>query len=163
MASGFSLCELLPQDVEPPASNYATLNARNTILVLDFDATTSESACFRGVLPSFYAGGGVTIGIAWVAASATANDAVWGASWEEQDANHNDLDSDNFGAESTAAGTANGTSGKVTVTTLTITHADMGSPAAGDPFRLKVRRLPADAGDTMAGDAELLAIHVKET
>ena len=73
------------------------------------------------------------------------------------------LDADAFGTASNVTTTTNGTSGKVTKSTITITHANMGSPAAGDPFRLRLKRLAADGGDTMTGDAEFLAAHGKET
>ena len=163
MASGNTLFVTLPGDNEPPASGYATLDTRNAIQVLDFDADAIESGIFRGVLPSQYAGGGLTLDLFWMATSATSGDVVWGAAWEKDVANGNDLDADNFGTESTATGTANGTSGKLTKTTLTISSANMGTAAAGDPFRLKVRRVATDGGDTMTGDAEYFCAMAKET
>jgi hypothetical protein len=163
MASGNSLLAFLPGSSAPPASNYATEDTRNDILVLDFDASTEESVYFSGVLPSQYAGGGITIDLFWMATSATSGDVKWGASYEENDANNNDLDASTFGTESTGTGTANAASGKLTKTTVTISHANMGSPAASDAFRLKIARKAADAADTMTGDAELRAVHVKET
>ena len=163
MASGNTLCVFLPQDNEPPASAYAQLDTRNSMLLLAFDASTQEGAVFRGVMPSHYAGGGLTLDLFWMAASATSGDVKWDAAYEENDTNNNDLDSDAFGTASTATTTTNGTSGKVTKSTITISHANCGSPAAGDPFRLRVRRIAADGGDTMTGDAQLLSIHAKET
>lgn len=163
MASGNTLFQFTAGDNEPPASGYATFDTRNGIRVLDFDAASIEAAIFRGVLPSHYAGGGLTLDLYWMATTATSGDVKWGVAYEENDPGNNDLDADAFGTESTAIGTTNGTSGKVTKTTITITHANMGSPAAGDPFRLKVRRVASDAADTMTGDAELLAAHAKET
>lgn len=163
MASGNTMAVLLPRANEPPSSNYATFDNRNSILVLEFDATTAESAIFRGVLPSTYAGGGVTIDLYWMGDTATAFAVVWEASWERGNENNQDFDADNFGTVSTATTTTNGTSGKTAKSTITITHANMGSPSAGDPFRLKIRRLASDAGDTMVGDAQLKEIHVKET
>jgi hypothetical protein len=163
MASGNTLCQFNASGNKPPASSYATPDTRNSVLVLDFDAASIEAAVFQGELPSNYAGGGATIDLYWMATSATSGDVKWGAAYEENDAGNNDLDADAFGTESTATGTANGTSGKVTKTTLTITHANLGSPAAGDPFRLKIRRIANDAADTMTGDAELLAVHIKES
>jgi hypothetical protein len=163
MASGNSLMAFFPGGHEPPASNFATFAVRNNHPCLDFDAATLEGTFFTGVVPSQYAGGGVTIDIHWIATTALTGDVVWGAAWEECDPNNNDLDSDTFGTESTATGTANGTAGKVTRTTVTITHANCGSPAAGDAFRIRVQRRAADGGDTMTGDAELVGIHIKET
>ena len=163
MASGNTLFTFHPMDSESPTSNYPTLDARNAIAVLDFDASTAETVYFRGVVPSHYSGGGLTLDVYWMATSATTGDVKWEAAWEENDPNNNDLDADAFGTASNVTTTTNGTSGKVTKSTITITHANMGSPAAGDPFRLRLKRLAADGGDTMTGDAEFLVAHGKET
>jgi hypothetical protein len=40
-----------PDDNQPPASDFATLDTRNSILVLDFAEATDESAIFVGVIP----------------------------------------------------------------------------------------------------------------
>ena len=163
MASGSTLAVFNPGANEPPSSSYATFDTRNAHPVLDFDAAAVEIAYFSGVMPSQYAGGGITVDVNWMATSATSGDVVWGVSYEELDPNHNDLDSDNFGTETTGAGTANATSGKTTKTSLAISHANCGSPAAGDAFRIKLRRVATDGGDTMAGDAELVELGVRET
>lgn len=44
MASGDTLLIFTPQCNEPPAVDFATLDLRNSHLVLDFDATAIESA-----------------------------------------------------------------------------------------------------------------------
>lgn len=162
MASGNTLAVFTALAGEPPASNYATQDTRNAHPVADYDAGTIETLFFTGVLPSNYAGGGVNVDITWLATSATSGDVVWGASWEQDGANTTDFDSDNFGTETTGTGTANGTNGKTTLTTLAISHANMGSPAAGDAFRLRIRRVATDGGDTMTGDAELDTVGVRE-
>src|SRR3990167_5271782 len=164
MASGNTLLTIHPQAAEPPAANYATFDTRNGILVLDFDGTTEETVIFRGVLPSHYAGGGLTIDLYWMATSATSGDVVWGGSIERAQEGGTDQDADSFAAEQTATSTANGTSGIKTKTTLTFTSgAVMDSLAAGEPFRLKIARKAADAADTMTGDAEWCEAHIKES
>lgn len=164
MASGNTLNVFTPQHGEPPASNYATLNTRNSRLVAEFDASTAEALVFRGVLPSHYSGGGLTIEIFWAGASATSGDVVWGTEIERAQAGGTDQDADSFAAQSTATGTANGTSGIKTKTSPAHTSgAQMDSLAAGEPFLLRVQRVAADAGDTMTGDAQLFEVHVKET
>lgn len=165
MASGNTLAVFTPGCHEPPAANYATLDTRNSILVLDFDASTEETACFRGVLPSNYAGGGLTLDVYWLATSATTGDVVWGGAIEREQNGGTDLDSDSFATEQNAAGvTTNGTSGIVNKSTITFSSgANMDSLAAGEPFRLKIARKVADSGDTMTGDAELHSLHLKET
>ena len=146
-----------PMTSQPPASNYATLDTRNSIAVLDFDAGTEEAVFWVGIMPEGAAlGSGLKVRIHWMATSATTNGVVWGAAFE---AMTTDLDSDSFDTETTGAGTANGTSGIETVTEITCTTID--SIAAGGLFRLKIARKVADASDTMTGDAELIAVEVR--
>lgn len=165
MASGNTLAIFTPGHHEPPASNYATLDTRNSIFVLDYDPTTEETACFRGVLPSNYAGGGLTLDVYWMATSATTGAVVWGGSIEREVEGGTDLDADSFATEqNSSASNANGTSGILSKATITFTSgANMDSLAAGEPFRLKIARKVADGGDTMTGDAELHSLHLKET
>lgn len=163
VGSGATLLEFMPQGSEGPSSNYATFNTRNGITVAEFDASTNETLVFRGVIPSGYSGGGLTCDVYWMAASATSGDVKWGVSVERDNDNNHDLDSDAFATEQTGTGTANGTSGKVTKTTITVSAgANMDSAVAGDPVRIKLRRLASDGADTMTGDSQLVAIHVKE-
>lgn len=161
MASNDTLAVFTMQANEPPAAAYATLDARNGHLVLDFDAATAEAAVFRGVLPRAYAGGGLTVRLTWMASTATAGNVVWETAFERGDT---DLDSDSFATAVTATGGASATSGVTTATDLA--HADgaaIDGLAAGEMFRLRVRRLGADAADTMTGDAELVAVEIRET
>lgn len=163
MASGNTLIQWGPQDNEPPASNYATLDTRNGRLVLDFDTTTQEAAVFSGVLPRNYAGGGVTVYLHWAASTATTGTVGWDVAFERVGAAQQDLDSDGFAtAQAVTPATVDGTSGNVSITNVAVTNgANMDSLAAGEAFRLRVRRDVAN--DTAAGDAELLAVELKET
>lgn len=161
MASGDTLCILLPQDNAPPATNFATLDTRNGHLVLDFDAATSESAIFTGVLPRNYAGGGVTVTLHAMATSAITGDYVWDVAFE---AEGTDNDADSFATANTGTTTCSGTSGIETTTAIAFTNgAQMDSLAVGQRFRLKVTRDVTDAADTMAGDLEATAIEVRES
>lgn len=163
MASGDTLVTLYPQNNEPPASNYATLDLRNNHPVLDFDADTDESAVFTAVMPSHYAGGGVTITLVWAATSGTSGDVVWTTAFERLD-NGTDMDADSFASANTATATTGGTSGAPTYTAIAHTNGgQMDSVAVGEAFRLQVVRDANAAGDTMTGDAELRAIVIKET
>jgi hypothetical protein len=150
---------------EPTSSNYATLETRNLHPVLDFDDTTSESAVFGGTLPRNYAGGGVTVTLHMAATSATTNAVVFSSAFERIGNAQQDIDSDGFAtANNSSSTTTNGTSGNVIP--IAITHTDgaqMDSMAVGEGYRLKIALLPADAGDTMAGDAEIRFVEVKET
>jgi len=164
MASGNTLAVFMPTENEPPTSNYATLDLRNLHPVLDFDASTDESAVFSGVLSRSYAGGGITVSLHWAASSATSGTCRWAVAIEA--ISGLDIDADSFATANTAGGTANGTSGVETVTTIAFTDgAQMDSLAAGGAFRLKVTR-DADGTsgtDDMTGDAELIAVEIKET
>lgn len=153
--------QFAPCDNEPPASNYATLDTRNSRPVLDFDTTTQEGAVFSGVLPNDYAGGGVTIDIFCALTSATTGTVGWDVAFERTQASTDDIDSDSFATTQTVtAVTVPGTSGHVLKMSVNVSDgANMDSLAAGELFRLRVRRDVAN--DTAAGDAELLAVTIR--
>lgn len=162
--SGDTLGIFTPQANQPPATNYAALFVRNGHLVLAFDTTTQQTAIFSGVMPRNYAGGGLTVSARWMAASATSGTIGWDITFERMNAANHDLDADAFAtAQTITAATVDATSGKVTVTSVAITAGAAGtdSLAAGDDFRVRIRRDVAN--DTAAGDAHLLAIEIKET
>jgi hypothetical protein len=148
-----------PLHNQPPASNYATIDTRNSIMVLEFDAATDESAVFVGVIPEAASlGSGLKIRIHWMADTATSGTCRWGVQIERM---NTDEDSDSFDTAATAGSTTNGTSGIITTTEITITTID--SVAAGGPFRLKVfRDADGTSGtDDMTGDAQLVAVEVR--
>lgn len=165
MASNDTLFTAGALNNEPPASAFATLDLRNSIPVLDFDASTDEEAVFSGVMPKNYAGGGVTLKIHFMLSSATSGNVVWQAAFERVAGQ--DADSDGFASfQASGQVAANGTSGIESIATITFTDgAQMDSVVAGDRFRLKIRR-DADsttATDDATGDAELTAVHLYET
>jgi hypothetical protein len=163
MASGDTLAVFTALNNEPPATGYATLDTRNGHVCLDFDASADEFAVFRGVLPANYAGGGITVNLIWDGTSATSGTVRWSSQFERC---NTDLDTDSFATAVTGGGTANGTSGITTTTALAHTNgASIDSLAVGEMFRLCVLR-DADGTsgtDDMTGDAELFAVHLKET
>lgn len=164
MASGNTLNAFTAQSNQPPSSTYATFGVRNNHAILEFDAATSETAYFEDVLPSHYSGGGLTVELYWMAATATSGDAVWEVSVERNESAGTDLDSDSFATAQTATTTTSGTSGAINKTTITFTSgAQMDSLAAGEPFRLRVVRNGGSGSDTMTGDAQLSRVHIKET
>ncbi len=146
----------------PPIANFATLDMRNNHPVLDFDAATDEFAVFGAVLPSTYAGGGLSVDIHWTATSATSGDVVWSAEFERM---NTDLDADSFASAKTVTGVANATSGIITKTTISFTDgAEMDSLAAGEAFRLRISRdANASDSDDLVGDTELHRVVVRET
>lgn len=162
MASGNTLRTFTASDVRSPATNYATVNARNNHLVLDFDDTTGETAYFEDVLPRSYAGGGITVYVHWASKTAIAGTVGWFIAIERI-GTAQDLDADSFAADQTiTAATTSGTSGILIITNVAITDgASMDSLAVGESFRIRVTR--DVAADTVVGDAQLFAVEIKET
>jgi len=162
MASGNLLCSFFPTDNEPPAANYATLDTRNEHPVLDFDATTNESAIFSGIMPAHYAGGGVTVYIHYSMTSAEADTVDWDVAFERIGDQQLDVDGDSFAAvNSVDDTTVPGTTGLVDVVSIAFTDgADMDSVAAGEQFRLQIIR--DAASDDATGDAEVHVIRLVE-
>jgi hypothetical protein len=145
------------QDNQPPASNFATLDTRNSISVLDFDDATDESAIFLGAIPeAAVLGSGLKIRIIWTATTATSGACVWDASLERMTT---DIDTDSFDTAASVTTTTNGTNGVPNYSEITLTTID--SVTAGDGFRLKINRDANNGSDTMTGDAELIAVEVR--
>jgi hypothetical protein len=164
MSSGDSLLQWGAASNEPPATDYATLDVRNGHLVLDFDAATDESAVFSGVLPQHYGSGGVTVYLHWSASGVTTNAVVWTAAFERVGAGQQDIDEDGFATANSVTATAPGTDGFVDIASIAFTNgAQMDSVAVGEKFRIKVTRDADNGADTMAGDAELHAVEIRET
>lgn len=159
--SGWQL-QFGPLQNEPPASNYATLDTRNAHPCLDFDTTTQETAIWSGCLPAGYAGNGITVHIYCSLTSATSGTVGWDVSIERMDASTLDIDADSFAtAQTVTAVTVPGTSGQLLKMSVNISNgANMDSLAAGEMFRLRVRRDVAN--DTATGDAELLRVLMVE-
>jgi hypothetical protein len=145
-----------PMTSQPPASNFATLDTRNSIAVLDFDDSTEESAFWVGVMPEAASlGSGLIVNIFFMATSATSGDARFGAQFERM---NTDEDSDSFDTATEATVATNGTSGIVTKLAITCTTID--SIAAGEPYRLKIYRDTSGA-DTITGDVEVVAVELR--
>lgn len=149
-----------------PSSAFATNITRNSHAALAFDGSTDEEAIFAHTLPSNYAGGGLTIETFWSFTTATSGSLRVQTSIERIDLSSLDIDADSFATANSAGGTAPATSGQVIkVTTTHASGAEMDSLAAGEPYRLKIRR-DADGTsgtDDITTDAELLRVVVKET
>lgn len=145
-----------PLDNQAPASNYATLDTRNSHPVLDFDTTTEEAAVWTRAMPAEYGGSGITVNLWCALTSATSGTVGWKVALERIDASSLDIDADSFASANTVtAVTVPGTSGHVLKMSINISNgANMDSIAAGDLFRIKISR--DTANDTAAGDAELL-------
>lgn len=162
MASGDTLATFYPQGYEPTTTNYATLNVRNQHPILEFDSATQETAIWTGVMPRNYGGGNITVNVTWAAVPTTGN-VGWGVTIERIQAGTLDIDADSFATEQiVTATTVNGTSGIPLTTGVTATAGATGtdSVAAGEPYRLRLRRDVAT--DTAAGDAQVRSVEVRE-
>lgn len=146
-------------DNMPPATNYATLDTRNSIAVLDFDGgSANEEAVFAGVIPhNTVTTSGLLVRINWMATTATTGNCRWGVQFEDM---NTDTDADSFDTATEAHSATNATAGIPTVTEITCTNID--SLVAGDFYRMKIYRDASDTtNDTMAGDAELISVEVR--
>lgn len=164
MSSGNTLCVFPASAGIPPSTAFAALTRRNNHLVANFDAATDESLDFEGVLPANYSGGGLTVTLVWLAASATTNAVVWNVAIERHQDDADDLDSDTFAAVQAVTATCASATGEPAYDNITFTSgAQMDSLAAGESFRLRVTRDADNGSDNMTGDAQLLRVIVKET
>lgn len=144
-------------DNQPPASNFAQIDTRNSIAVIAFDSATQEDSVFVGVLPDkTVVTSGLVVRLWWMGATATSGNVKWQVQFENEGT---DNDSDSFDTATATTATANSTSGIETVTDITCTSID--SLTQNKRFRLKVTRVAADAADTMTGDAQLIAVQVR--
>lgn len=155
---GTTLQRFTARDNQPPASGFATLDTRNSVLVLEFDSTTEESATFVGIVhDAATLTNGLVVRLWWMADTATSGNVRWGVQFERSGT---DLDADSYDSNAQVTSAASGTSGIESVAEITITTID--SLAAGARFRLRVYRVAADAAnDTMTGDAQLVAVEVR--
>jgi hypothetical protein len=153
-----TIASFTARDNHPPATNFATLDTRNSVLVLEFDAATEESATFIGVVnENATLTNGLTVRLWWMGDTATSGNVRWGVQFEDTGT---DLDANSYDTNAQATSAASGTSGIESVASITITTID--SLTAGDRFRLRVYRVAADAtNDTMTGDAQLVAVEVR--
>lgn len=162
MPSQATLCDWDPTANKPPASAAALPDVRNQVPVLDFDADTDWSAVFHGVLPNDYAGGSLVVMICWLASSATSNDVVWNGAFERWEDDVTDLDSDSFASPQAVTATAPSASGEPSYDQIVFTAAQIDGLVAGERFRLKITRDANNGSDDMAGDAELVGVHLYE-
>lgn len=152
-------------DADVPVTNGAQLTTRNQHPILAFRAATGpEYAHFAGVLGRGYDGNGLTVLLIWCAASASTGSVVWAGQFERHHATH-DIDSDGWGTRVEAAAAATNTRGDGYLQFTSINFSDgaeIDSLAIGESFRLRIERDALDAGDDMAGDAQLLMVALFE-
>lgn len=127
---------------------------------LAFDQTTQEFAQFNWSPPRNWNNGTVKVAVYWTAVGSPTGGVVWGVSAVA--VSDDDALSTALGTAQTVSDTfiANNDNHK-TAQTSAITIA--GTPADGDLVTFQISRNPADASDTMTGDARLLGIVITYT
>ncbi len=149
-----------------PVAAFATLGIRNSKPFLAFDDTVNEVALFQGLMPRAYAGGGITLTVGWMAASATTLDTSWKAFLMSVTDDADDIDVKKFATpQVNAAVDVASASGEVDYFAITFTDgAQMDSVAAGEMFYLLLMRDAQDGtADDMTGDAQVVFMELKET
>ena len=171
MATGDTLALWTAEAGIPPLATNATLVTRSggstpgeQFLLVAFDAAADEHYDFRGILPQVYDGGGFTLRLWWGAATATTGNVVWDASFRAMEDDAEDIDASHTYAYNSVTDAAPSASGEFTAAVVTFTDgADADNTGAGDAFILRIRRDANNGSDTMAGDAQLLALELRET
>lgn len=163
MASGDTLAVFTPNQSEPPTSDFATLDVRSVVSVLDFDDTTSESIQFPGFMPRFYTSLGVTVTVGYMMTTAIAPDTIdLEVAFKSIGDDIDDIDTKAFATANTVLSTVATDSGQVKYQEIAFTDgAEMDSIAAGEYFRMQVAR--DITGGTASDDAELVFVEIRET
>lgn len=165
MANGDTLVVFTAQHNEPPSSNFATLDTRNDILVLDFDDTTDESAEFGGLMPAHYAGGDISIMIGWMSTDTTitaGHQCRWDVAWKSVSGYGDDLDVKAFAAVQSVSSDESSSSGEVKYIEITFTNAQADFIGADEYFRLLITRDANHGDDDLGDDAELVFIRIAD-
>jgi hypothetical protein len=155
---------LFPEDATFPSSNFPQLlrvvGTNFGVASLGYDTTTQETAhfCFPALN---YGSGNLTLDFFWYAASGTSGGVTWGASLAAitADTDTQDVETKAFATEQTVNDTHLGTTAK-RLHKCSLTLSNLDSIAVGDNCWLRIRRVPADAGDTLAADARLVEVRV---
>jgi hypothetical protein len=127
---------------------------------LAFDASTEEDAFFRFTATN-YGSGNVNVTLYWYADTASSGDVIWGAALAAitPDADSQDIETDALATAATATDTHLGTTGQ-RLHQIAVAVSSLDSLAADDNVALRVYRDADAAGDTMTGDAILVALTV---
>jgi hypothetical protein len=131
---------------------------KNMIKSFDFDTTTQEFVQFKVWFPKSWNLGTLTYQIEWSHAATATN---FGVAWAVEAVAKSDNDAGDvaFGTAVQVTDTGGTTNNKyLTAESGALTVG--GTPAAGDVVEFQIKRVPADAADTMAIDARLEGIRI---
>ncbi len=149
-----------PRHNQPPSANFATLDTRGGIDVLDFTETTENAAIFPVVIPiSTNFTGGMEIAVRWSCTTETTALCTVGWIVDTQSLDLSSLDSVSMIWSNSATiigATVPTTSGVSKVTSTTLGYSALSTLSANDYFRVRIRR---DINNDFArGDVELIAV-----
>ena len=119
-----------------------------------FPDATTEYVDFSGRLSGDYANGGVNLSWPW-SASVNTNNVVWEAAFRRIQDNTTNFTAAHTYVYQQSVSTAPSTVGMTRMVTVAFSNAQIDGLLASEPFWLRVRRVGADASDTMVGDAEM--------
>jgi hypothetical protein len=124
-------------------------------------ATFTTAAIWEGTMPEEWDGGTFEIMWAWAGATATTNNTVWECAVERDDP-ATVIGSDSWGTTTTTTSTVLGTSGELKQNTCSMSTAGLrDNLLAGEPFRIRLRRLGTNVNDTMVGDAQVAVVQIR--
>ena len=172
MATTDTIFILTPAGSSPPATLFATLDTiadtstpAATIQVLDFDTTTAEFMDWWVTCPSHYDGGGFTL--SWKGGTDMDDVGTFELEVLMQVIADATILTGDLGLDTGTGATITDTPPTTPInkmnqsTTDTISHANAGSPSAGDLMAIRVKR--DTATDTNTGDLQLQEILILET
>jgi hypothetical protein len=145
---------------QTPTQTEAATNKVNYITI-DFDPTNQEFAEFEYAMPADWNAGTITAQFYWTKTGVSTNGIVWaleGRAYGDQAT----IDQA-FGTAQQVADTGTATASQVKISSATPAITLAGSPAAGQLAHYRVKRVPADASDTLAVDGQLLGVLINYT
>lgn len=126
--------------------------------LMDFDASTDESAQWTFAMPLNWDGGTVTAAFFWTANSTSTNSVVWGAQGR---AFGDDVTLDQaMGTAQTVTDANTATANQLHISSATPAITLAGSPAGGQLVQIKAYRDADNGSDTLAADARLIGIRL---
>jgi hypothetical protein len=151
-----------PLQVTASSSTLGISNSTSTRAMLLFDGSSHEWAEWQSISLAPYQGGTLTADIAFTMASATSGGVTWAVQLEcITSGDSADYDTASFDVyNSTSGASVPGTAGHLKIVPITLSNAD--SCAANDSLRVRLNRVPTDAGDTNATDAEFRWMRIHE-
>lgn len=152
----------IPLMSEPPATNFATIDTRNSVPVLEFDAATNESTVFTGIISEgIIMGSTLGVYLHFAGDTATGSTVAWGICMERMTGTFG------FSADRFNEGVQVNQILPSTTAAITIAGAALPVPVGltqGEAYRLLIRRIANDAtNDTAPGDAQLIAVELRNT